>query len=181
MITWCSMCTYITLLQFTHSTFYFHKITCSKITRQRQSTSCPACHIFIFAIYEVVCDQLSHSRLCDQMDIFVTHLIFIIKSKYQYCLFSYFSVVVCLRGSTIICHWSFICLYPRDLDFVSIITVQSMVRANTWIHLSLNDMFVYLHNTQYHYHHYANLSEWIERKNALQVCSSECLGLIQWS
>ena len=86
-----------------------------------------------FAVYGVACVQLVHSSVGNWSDIFVTHIIIIIKSKVSnFPIIVIFSVSVCMR-------WLYYHLLPSVTylyisrgyrDFVADIDVQSMVYAN---------------------------------------------------
>lgn len=54
-----------------------------------------------------------------------------------------------------------------------------MMCANENVHFGLKIVFVCLHITLPHYHHYAEISEDIELLNACQVHSVECVSKIK--
>ena len=93
---------------------------------------------------------------------FVTQFIIIIKSK----VFNFRFVVIFFRGcvtegnvkSYFVISWE----TRKHWHVVSIIKVQSMVCANDRAHYTLRVVFVCLHITLSHYHHYANLSDAID-------------------
>ena len=60
--------------------------------------------------------------------------------------------------------------------------------TNNWLHYGLAVVFVCLHITLSHYHHYADFSEGIEHKNTCQIYSGEhvpkiksILSIIFWT
>ena len=71
-------------------------------------------------------------------------------------LFSYFSVVVCLR--CLLHHILSLIVYTfrENREFVFISIVQFMMSANSWIRFGLQIIFVCLYITPSHYHHCAN-------------------------
>ena len=71
-------------------------------------------------------------------------------------LFSYFSVVVCLR--CLLHHILSLIVYTfwENREFVFISIVQFMMSANSQIRFGLQIIFVYLYITPSHYHHCAN-------------------------
>ena len=75
---------------------------------------------------------------------------------------SYFSVVVCLwcllHPILLLIEYTF----RENREFVFIIIVQSMMNANGRIRFGLKIVFAYLYITPSHYHHCANLSEYVE-------------------
>ena len=99
--------------------------------------------------------------------------------KYQPCLLSYFSVVVCLR--CLLHHILSLIAYKcrENWDFVIIIIVQFMMSANSRICFGLQIVFVCLYNTPSHYHHFANLSEDIEHIRCLPDLFVECVSTIK--
>ena len=82
--------------------------------------------------------------------------------KQPFSLLSYFSVVVCLRW--LLRHILLLIAYTfrENRKFVFVIIVQFMMSANNWIRFGLKIVFVYLYIMPSHYHHCANLSEYIE-------------------
>ena len=74
----------------------------------------------------------------------------------SYC-YSYFSVVVCLR--CLLHHILLLIAYAsrENREFVFIIIVQFMMRANNWICFVLRIVFTCLYITPSQYHHCANL------------------------
>ena len=137
--------------------------------------------ITFFAIYGVTCVELSHSSLGDWKDIFITHLIIIIKSEV-----STFPIVVTIfpwlcvsDGCAIIfCNLFHIC--PGTLG-PSIHYLCSVYGICKWSDTLV--LFVCLQITPSHYHHYANLSEGIELTKMLvgYMLLSVCLRLRQLS
>ena len=77
-------------------------------------------------------------------------------------LLSFCSVVVCLR--CLLHHILLLIAYTfrENREFVFIIIVQFIMRANSRIRFVLKIVFVCLYITPSHYHHFANLSEDIE-------------------
>ena len=77
-------------------------------------------------------------------------------------LWSYFSVVVCLR--CLLHHMLSLIAYTfrENWEFVFIIIVQFMMSANIRIRFGLQIVLVCLYSTPSHYHHCANLSAGIE-------------------
>ena len=71
-------------------------------------------------------------------------------------LFSYFSVVVCLR--CLLHHFLslIVCTFRENREFVFISIVQFMISANSRILFGLRIVFVCLYITPSHYHHCAN-------------------------
>ena len=94
-------------------------------------------------------------------------------------LLSYFSVVMCLR--CLLHHILSLSAYTfrESREFVFIIIVQFMMSANSRIRFSIKIVFVYLYITPSHYHHFANLSEDIERINTCQIYFVECVSKIK--
>ena len=138
--------------------------------------------ITFFAIYGVACVELAHSSLGHWKDIFIIHLIIIIKSEVStFSIVVILSVVVCLRW--LYCHilssMTYISREHWDLDSiicVQSINVQSMVFANHRIHYGLQVVFVCFQITPSHYHHYADSSEGIELIKCLSgICCRVCL------
>ena len=100
--------------------------------------------------------------------------------KYQpYPLFSYYSVVVCLR--CLLHHNLSLIAYTfrENWDFVFIIIVQFMMSSNIRMRFGLQIQFVYLYITSSHYHHCANLFEDIEHLNVCQIYFIECVSEIK--
>ena len=101
--------------------------------------------------------QLAHLSICDWKDISIAQVIIIIKSKVSpFPMFSYISVVVCLR--CLLHHILSLIVYTfrenREFAFISI--VQFMMSANSRIRFGLQIVFVCLYYTPYHYHHCAH-------------------------
>ena len=71
-------------------------------------------------------------------------------------LFSYFSVVVCLRCLLHHILSLIVCTFRENREFVFISIVQLMMSANSQIRFGLQIVFVCLYITPYHYHHCAN-------------------------
>ena len=94
-------------------------------------------------------------------------------------LLSHFSVVVCLRCllhhiMLLIAH-----TFRENRKFVFIIIVQFIMSANCRIRFGLKIAFVYLYITPSHYHHCANLSEYIELIKCLSaIFCRVCVGYI---
>ena len=97
-------------------------------------------------------------------------------------LLSYFSVVVCLR--CLLHHILLLIAYTfrENRDFVFIINVQFMMRANIQIRFDLKIVFAYLYITPSHYHHCASLFEDIELIKCLSdiVCRVCILSVIHY-
>ena len=96
-----------------------------------------------FAVYGVLCGQQTHSNLGDRIDVFVTHLIIIIKSETSAFVIVIVSVDMCLG-----------CLYYYNLtiasfrswkvwDFVSG-SILFIICANDWHHSLGPYQFVYI-------------------------------------
>ena len=100
--------------------------------------------------------------------------------KYQpFPLFSYFSVVVCLR--CLLHHILSLIVYTfrekRELVFISI--VQFMMSGNSRIRFGLQIVFVCLYITRSHYHHCANFiwRHWTYKMPVRYYLSSEWVRL----
>lgn len=76
---------------------------------------------------------------------------------------------------------SFIYIYPISESWVlfRLLLRIFMMCANENVHFGLKIVFVCLHITLPHYHHYAEISEDIELLNACQVHSVECVSKIK--
>ena len=115
-------------------------------------------------IYAVVCVQLAHFSLFGRKDISIAHVIIIIKSEVSTSpiVIIFFSVVVCL-GCLLHHILSLIAYTSREnRNFVFITIVQFIMSSNNWVRFGLLIAFVCLYVTPSHYHHCANLSEYIE-------------------
>ena len=99
--------------------------------------------------------------------------------KYPPYPLSYFYVAVCLR--CLLHHiLSLIAFTNReDRDFVFIISVQFMIRANSRIRFGLQIVFFCLYITPSHYHHFANFSEDIEPIKCLSDICVDCVSKIK--
>ena len=104
-----------------------------------------------------------NSSLGNREDIFITHLIIIIKSEVSTFPVVIFSVVVCLRW---LYHHklsvSIICMSQESWVFCPLLPYSLMMCVNTKIHYDPMAVSVCLHITLPHYHHYVELSESIE-------------------
>ena len=112
---------------------------------------------FVIKIYGVVCVQLTHFSSGDWKDIFIAHVVTIIKSEVS----TFPIVIIFFRGRVsemFVASYSVtycICI-PGKLGFVLIIIVQFMMSANSRMRYGLQIVFVCLYITPYH--HCANLS-----------------------
>ena len=94
-------------------------------------------------------------------------------------LWSYFSVVVCLR--CLLHHILSLLSYTfrENREFVFIIIVQFTMSANIRIRFGLQFVPVCLYSAPAHYHDCGNLSEGIELINACQIYFVECVSKIK--
>ena len=122
----------------------------------------------------VVCVELARLNLGDREDIFMTHLITIIKWKVSiFLVLSNFSVVVRRR-------W----LYHQILSVLNIsrdswvlcmsLFCSLMMRANHRVHYGPMVVFAFFGVTLHHYHHYADVSGGI----GLLECLSDIFSLV---
>ena len=90
---------------------------------------------------------VTHSSLCNWEDIFILHLMIIIKSEVQI----FFTVILlfrCCVYRVIIPSYSVSCFESRKTSFfVPITTVQSMACANDWLRYDLKVVFITFHIT----------------------------------
>ena len=109
--------------------------------------------------------------LDNREDMFITHLIII---KYQpFQLLSYFSMVVCLMWLYHVCCQFHI--YPEKAR-LCVLLCNLMMCAHDGMHNDSMVVFVCLHITLPHYHHYADISEGIELLKCLS--STFCLECV---
>ena len=72
-------------------------------------------------------------------------------------MFPFDDVIMCVLGGCTIIYCEFRVIYPGELGFcLYITTVQSVICANNWAQYGLKVVFVCLHITLSHYHHYAD-------------------------
>ena len=103
----------------------------------------------------VLCVKFAHSKLGDREDISITYIIIIIKEISTFPLLSYFSMVVCMRW--LYQHLLSISYISRERYGWFLLLLCSIVRcANDLEHYGSMVVFVYLHITLLHYHHYAD-------------------------
>ena len=122
-------------------------------------------------LYGVVCVQLAKFSIGDWKDISIAHVIIIIKSEVFTIVFIFFRG--CVSQMFVTLYSVTYCIYTRETrEFAFIIIVQFVMSANNRIHFVLKIVFVCLYITPSHYHHWANLSEDIER--------TKCLSDIFW-
>ena len=121
------------------------------------------------------------NTLGDRKDIFITHLIIIIKPNQPSPLLPYFPWLRACDGCTNICCRFHI--YPRETGFcVFLFLCSLMMCANNRVHYDPTVVVVCLHITLPHCHHYADLSEGIELLKFLSnSLSSVCQTLSQFS
>ena len=127
-------------------------------------------------MYGVVCVQLAHFSIGDWKYMSIAHVIIIIKSEVS----TFPIVIIFFRGcvSEIFVTSYSAYTFRESWEFVFIIIVQFMMRANIQIHFDLKIVFVNLYITPSHYHHCASLSEDIELIKCLsdivcRVCESD--------
>ena len=135
---------------------------------------------FVIKMYGVVCVQLTHFSSGDWKDIFIAHVIIIIKSEVStFPIVIIFSVVVCLRCLLHHILSRIAYTFRENWDFVLIIIVQFMMSANNRIRYGLQIVFVCLYIIPSHYHHCANLSVDIELMKCLPDIFVECVRKIE--
>ena len=125
---------------------------------------------FVIKSYWLVCVQMTHFSSGDWKDIFIVHVIIIIKSEVS----TFPIVIIFLRervSEMFVTSYSVTyCIYiPGKLGFGLITIVQFMMSANSRIRYGLQIVFVCLYITSSHYHHCANLSVDIELMS-IQCC-----------
>ena len=123
-----------------------------------------------FAICGVVCVKLSRSSVGDWEDIFVTHLIIIIKSEVSISLIVVIFPLLCACGG---CRFR---IQPgkagfRFLYYCAVLCL--MICANKRIQYGPMVVFVCLHIALPHYLHYADVSESIELLKCLSCIFRE--------
>ena len=66
----------------------------------------------------------------------------------------------------------------KSFVFVSIFTVRFIMCANNWLHCGLKVVFLYLHITLFHYHHYAELiwKYWTYKMLVRYIRTVECVS-----
>ena len=119
----------------------------------------------------------------DGEDIFINHLIIIIKSEVStFPIVVIFLVAVCLRRLYHHMLWVSY-MFIKSWVFCRLLLRSLMVCANNRVNDDPMVVFVCLHIPLPHYHHYADLPEGIKFLNAGQVHSvwSVCLRLSQFS
>ena len=130
------------------------------ITRASWHLILPTTQLFVCVIFVcVIRVKLAHSSSDDREDIFVTHIIFIIKSEVDLSHYIWYFLWLCAWcGCTIICFRFHIYIYiyiPGKLENVVPLSPCSlMMCANNRVHFGPMVVFVCLHSTRPHYHHY---------------------------
>ena len=110
------------------------------------------CPVFIRQNWQSICSMINLRIMCVSSQNAHGRL----NWKIIWLLFSYFSVVVCLR--CLLYHILSLIVYTlrENREFVFISIVQFMMNANSRIRLGLQFVFVCLYITSSHYHHCAN-------------------------
>ena len=139
---------------------------------------------YLFAIYRVACVQLAHSSSDVWKDIFITHLIIIIKSEVSlFPVVLIFSVVVCLRWLYyhILSSITYISREHRTL-FPLLMWIQSIVFANDRIHYGLWGVLICLQNYTISLSSLCRLIErlWTTKMLVRYMLPSVCLRLRQF-
>ena len=134
---------------------------------------------FVILIYGVVCVQLTHFSSGDWKDIFIAHVIIIIKSEVS----TFPIVIIFFRGGVSemfgTSYSVTYCIYiPGKLRFCSHHYCAVYDSANSQIRYGLQIVFVCLYITPSHYHHCANVSVDIELMKCLpdifcRVCEQD--------
>ena len=115
--------------------------------------------------------QLAHCSKGDWKRLYIAHVIVIIKSE--------ISTIVIIFSRGCVSEISLIAYtFLGNQEFVFIF-VQFMMSANSPIRFGLQIVFVCWHNTPYHYHHCANLSENIDLKMPVRYILSSVW--VRWS
>ena len=129
----------------------------------------------VVKIYGIVYVQLTHFSSGDWKDIFIAHVIIIIKSEVS----TFTIVIIFFRGRVsemFVASYSACIAYTfrENCFFVFIIIVQFMISANSRIRYGPQIVFVCLYITPSHYHHCANLSADIELKCLPDIFCQVC-------